>query len=145
MATLQLPSTEAILMGGLPTSTIVCGTHAGVSNNGGEREATPAAAVAAAAAVGRGSTVRRMDAEAIRMKGGWQRGQQRQGTRSNYINIRNYIYAYFSCNSCHAMEAIQQHANPCNIDMIFMNWMCYSVGRWPKWTRKHAPPCKACS
>ncbi len=52
MAAAHQPSTEAILMGGLLTSTMACGGRGGVSNNGGERAATPAAAVAAAA--GRG-------------------------------------------------------------------------------------------
>jgi hypothetical protein len=55
MATTHLPhppSTEAILMGGSPTSMMACGAHAGVSDNGGERAATPAVAAVA----GRGGT-----------------------------------------------------------------------------------------
>ncbi len=52
MVTANLPLMEAILMVGLPTLTMACGVRAGVSNNGGERAAIPAAAVAAA--VGRG-------------------------------------------------------------------------------------------
>jgi hypothetical protein len=49
---------------------------------------------------------------------------------SNYINIRNHIYAYLSCNSCRAVEATQRHASPWNIDMIFMDWMCYNTTTW---------------
>jgi hypothetical protein len=69
MATMHLPSTEAILMGGLPMLTMACSAHARVSNNGGERAATMAAAVVAV--VGRESTVRQTKAGTIRMEGGW--------------------------------------------------------------------------
>ncbi len=43
---------------------MACGARAEVSNNGGERAATPAVEVAAA--VGRGSAARQMEAGAIR-------------------------------------------------------------------------------
>jgi hypothetical protein len=52
MATTQSPLIEAILTGGLPASKMACGARAGVRDDGGERAATPAAVVAAAA--GRG-------------------------------------------------------------------------------------------
>jgi hypothetical protein len=38
IATAHLPLMEAILMGGLLTSTMACGASAGVSNNGGESQ-----------------------------------------------------------------------------------------------------------
>jgi hypothetical protein len=56
-------------MGGLLTLTMACGSRVEVSDGGGERVATPAMAVAAA--VGRGSTVRQTKAGAIKMEGGW--------------------------------------------------------------------------
>ncbi len=31
------------------------------------------------------------------------------------------LYAYLSCNSCRTAEAMQRHANPWNINMIFMD------------------------
>ncbi len=80
---------------GLPTLTLACGARAGFSNDGGERAATPAAAVAAE--VGRGSTVRRKEAWAIRIKDGRGTATTMATTRttkmmhSNYININNPI------------------------------------------------------
>jgi hypothetical protein len=63
------------MTGRSPTSTMACGTRAGVSNDGGERVATPVAAVVAA--VGRGSTARQTEAGAIRME--WTCHQGTQG------------------------------------------------------------------
>ncbi len=52
MGTAHPPLMKTILTGRLLNSTMVCSTRAGVSNDSGERAATPAVAVAAAA--GRG-------------------------------------------------------------------------------------------
>ncbi len=60
---------------------------------------------------------------------------------SNYVDIRHHIYAYLSRSSCRAAEATQRHANPWNIDMIFMDWMCYSgvegIGGYCEFAKEH--------
>jgi hypothetical protein len=40
-----------------------------------------------------------------------------------------HIICLFFYISRQAAEATRRHANPWNIDIIFMDWMCYSVGR----------------
>jgi hypothetical protein len=51
-------------------------------------------------------------------------------------------YASLLLTHC-AVEATERHANPWNIDMIFIDKMCYDVGEWPEWTtRRHEPPCE---
>jgi hypothetical protein len=51
---------------------------------------------------------------------------------NNYINIKIHNICLFFRNSLCAAEAAQRHANPSNIDLIFMDMMCCDVGRMPQ-------------
>jgi len=45
---------------------------------------------------------------------------RRWGMHNNYITIKIHIICLFFCNSLCAAEAARRHANPSNIDLIFM-------------------------
>jgi hypothetical protein len=45
------------------------------------------------------------------------------------LKIKKHIIYLFFCNRTVVAKAKQRHANPWNIDMIFMDVLCYDVGR----------------
>jgi hypothetical protein len=57
-----------------------------------------------------------------------QRQRRRRGTCSNYINIKKHIICLFFYISWCAVEGTQRHANPWNIDMIFMDFHVLQCG-----------------
>jgi hypothetical protein len=69
----------------------------------------------------------------LRRKGNHQQGEgmaTRGGNSNNNINAqqlhkyKNHNICLFNCNSCRALEAARGHANPSNINLIFMDVMC---------------------
>ncbi len=66
---------------------------------------------------------------------GWQR-QMGDGGGSQIVKVsgldgssQSTSYASYFPYPPPVMEATRQHTNPWNINMIFMDWMCYSMGR----------------
>ncbi len=54
------------------------------------------------------------------------------------------ICLFFYISRC-AAETTQRHTNPWNINMIFMDWLCYSVGRMARVDNKACTTMQSCS